>query len=140
MVVFYREQPVYHPQFTKGNPVHKRGASGNASKTNGCYAKFANTPATITTDKYPVSIVSIEKEHNLVHWHPTQKPVDLIRWLVLTYTDPGDTVLDPFIGSGTTAVSCIREKRHFIGFELHRPYFDKAVARIGWERREPNLF
>ena len=73
-------------------------------------------------------------------FHPTQKPVALIRRLVLTYTNEGDTVLDNCMGSGTTAIACIKERRHFIGFELSKEYFDKAVKRIDTERRQLTLF
>lgn len=72
--------------------------------------------------------------------HPTQKPVDLLRYLVLTYTNEGDTVLDNCMGSGTTAIACIKEKRHFIGFELSKEYFDKAVKRIKAEQAQLTLF
>lgn len=73
-------------------------------------------------------------------FHPTQKPVALIRRLVLTYTNVGDTVLDNCMGSGTTAIACIKEKRHFIGFELNKDYFDKAVRRIKAEQAQLTLF
>ena len=73
-------------------------------------------------------------------FHPTQKPVALIRRLVLTYTNEGDTVLDNCMGSGTTAIACIKERRHFIGFELSKEYFDKAVRRIKAEQAQLYLF
>ena len=73
-------------------------------------------------------------------FHPTQKPVTLIRRLVLTYTNEGDTVLDNCMGSGTTAIACIKERRHFIGFELSKEYFDKAVRRIKAEQAQLTLF
>lgn len=66
--------------------------------------------------------------------HPTQKPVDLIRYLIRTYSNEGDTILDNCMGSGTTAIACIREKRHYIGFELNKEYFDMASERIKNER------
>ena len=69
-----------------------------------------------------------------------QKPVDLIRYLVLTYTNAGDTVLDNCMGSGTTAIACIKEKRHFVGFELSREYYDKAVRRIKAEQAQLSLW
>ena len=72
--------------------------------------------------------------------HPTQKPVKLIKRLVRASTNPSDTVLDPFMGSGTTAIACIKEKRHFIGFELNKDYFDKACKRIEDEQRQLTLF
>ena len=73
-------------------------------------------------------------------FHPTQKPVSLIRDLVLTYTNEGDTVLDNCMGSGTTAIACIKERRHFVGFELSKEYFDKAVRRIKAEQAQLTLF
>ena len=73
-------------------------------------------------------------------FHPTQKPVALIADLIRTYSNEGDTILDNCIGSGTTAVACIKEKRHFIGFELNKEYFDKACKRIDAERRQLSLF
>ena len=73
-------------------------------------------------------------------FHPTQKPVALIRRLVLTYTNEGDTVLDNCMGSGTTAIACIKERRHFIGFELNKEYFDKACKRIKVEQAQLTLF
>ena len=73
-------------------------------------------------------------------FHPTQKPVALIADLIRTYSNEGDTILDNCMGSGTTAVACIKEKRHFIGFELNKQYYDKACLRISAERRQLTLF
>ena len=72
--------------------------------------------------------------------HPTQKPLDLIKRLIDMHSQEGQTVLDPFMGSGTTAVACIKEKRHFIGFELNKDYFDKACRRIDAVQRQLTLF
>ena len=72
--------------------------------------------------------------------HPTEKPTSLIREFVLLNTDEGDLVLDPFMGSGTTAIACIKEHRHFIGFELSKEYFDKANKRIKLEQQQLSLF
>ena len=60
--------------------------------------------------------------------------------LIAASTKEGDTVLDPFMGSGTTAIACIREKRNFIGFELNKEYYDKACKRIQIEMAQPSLF
>ena len=88
---------------------------------------------------YPFQLIS-NFGKDLDSWHPTQKPVDLLRYLVLTYTNEGDTVLDNCMGSGTTAIACIKERRHFIGFELSKEYFDKAVRRIKAEQAQLMLF
>ena len=93
----------------------------------------------------PKSIITFSKETNNQFvtnktFHPTQKPVDLLRYLIRTYSNEGDTILDNCMGSGTTAVACIKEKRNFIGFELNKQYFDKACKRIDAEQRQLTLF
>lgn len=72
--------------------------------------------------------------------HPTQKPVELLEYLINTYSNEGDTILDNCMGSGTTAIACIKEKRNFIGFELNKEYYDKACKRIKLEMAQPTLF
>ena len=140
--VFYDKLPTYNPQMRTGFPNHTRGHGGGKLK-NGCYGKFDPwvRSEVITTEKFPLSIIDIAKEHDVnKQFHPTQKPVDLLRYLVLTYTNEGDTVLDNCMGSGTTAIACIKERRHFIGFELSKEYFDKAVKRIKAEQAQLTLF
>ena len=72
--------------------------------------------------------------------HPTEKPVELLEYLIKTYSNEGDTILDNCIGSGTTAIACIKEKRNFIGFELNKEYYEKACKRIKLELAQPTLF
>ena len=72
--------------------------------------------------------------------HPTIKPLGIVRTLVFNSSVEGQTVLDPFMGSGTTAIACIKERRHFIGFELSKEYFDKAVRRIKAEQAQLTMF
>ena len=131
--VFYKNQPTYNPQGIRYNPkVQRRGSTGNnyhSAKSNEYVTEYEN---------YPTDILFFSKDAD--DWHPTQKPVDLLRYLVLTYTNEGDTVLDNCMGSGTTAIACIKEKRHFIGFELNKEYFDKAVRRIKAEQAQLTLF
>ena len=107
---------------------------------NRCYGNFAVTETRITNEKYPTSIIRVDKEHDGNYHHPTQKPVNLIRWLVRTYTNEGDLVLDNCIGSGTTAVACLKENRHFIGYEITKEYFDIAQERIKQEQMQLKLF
>lgn len=141
IAVFYRSQPTYHPQKTKGSINHGRG-NIKADATNRCYGDF--DPSAAKDDfsglKLPISVIDIDKEHDGKQWHPTQKPVDLLRWLVLTFTDPGQTVLDNCMGSGSTAIACIKENRHFIGFETNEYYFGKAQKRIRQEQQQLSLF
>lgn len=87
---------------------------------------------------YPRAILDFASETDT--FHPTQKPLDLLRYLVLTYSNEGDTILDNTCGSGTTCVAALKEHRHFIGFELNKEYYDKAVKRINDELRQPTLW
>lgn len=145
IVVFYKSLPTYNPQMEDLNgrePSHPQGY-GIHKKTNRCYGNIHRIETYEPKDrskKFPQSIVKIPKEHDSNQWHPTQKPVALLQYLVRTYTNEGDLVLDNCIGSGTTAIACIREKRHFIGFELNKEYYDKACERIRMEQAQQTLF
>ena len=81
-----------------------------------------------------------DMRHKEERFHPTQKPVPLFVWILEKYSKPGDLVLDPFLGSGTTAIACLRTGRHFIGIEKHEPYFIMAQERIDKERAQVRLF
>ena len=131
--VFCPKPMRYYPQLVKGKPytITRSGTSNNMHKNAG--GTFENEGV-----RYPKSIICFPKETDYLH--PTQKPVDLLRYLVLTYTNEGDTVLDNCMGSGTTAIACIKAKRHFIGFELSKEYFDKAQRRIKAEQAQLTLF
>ena len=142
--VFYRQQSTYNPQFTKGEPFgNKSGKSHFVSEAGETtYGKFASGPGTRNDNpgiRYPKQCIEfgvVERDTK----HPTQKPVDLLRYLILTYTNVGGVVLDATIGSGTTAVAALMEHRHFIGFETNKEYFDIAQGRIDQVRRNPTLF
>ena len=142
IMVFYQKLPTYNPQFTQGKPykMHHDTFTQN-------YGAQKKTVTISDGRRYPVDVLDFQGENNYLPKngisntiHPTQKPVDLLRYLVLTYTNEGDTVLDNCMGSGTTAIACIREKRHFIGFELNKEYYDKARIRVDNERRQLTLF
>ena len=79
---------------------------------------------------YPKSILTYQKPHPSVALHPTQKPVELIEWLIKTYTNEGDLILDNCMGSGTTGVACKLLNRRFIGIEKELNYFEIAKTRI----------
>lgn len=133
--VFYKKQPTYNPQMTIGDKLHSRGNAGNAKSKqgrNGCYGSFNTTPAITTNEKYPVTIIDIDKEHPQT-FHPTQKPVVLCEYLIKTYTNENDTVLDNCMGSGTTGVACMHTNRNFIGMEADEYYFSIAKERINNE-------
>ena len=136
--VFSNGTPVYHPQMiTKGKPRAKVRYNKRKGDGDGCYGKYGNE-GTCNNIYYPSSILEFSNADHSDVWHPTQKPVELIRYLIRTYTDKGQTILDNCMGSGTTAIAAMREGRHYIGFELNREYYDKAVQRIKDE--QPTLF
>lgn len=141
MAVFYKSLPTYNPQKTRGAKNHSRGYLKSGQK-NQCYGSYdpAGQQDDFSGMKHPTSIIDVEKEHDGTSFHPTQKPVELISYLVRTYTNEGDLVLDNCMGSGTTAVACIREKRNFIGFETDPEYFRKACKRIDDEKSVITLF
>lgn len=133
IAVFYKKQPTYNPIFTEGQPLHGKGNKyKTANIKNQNYGKF-NTLEDYrkgNTNKYPTSIISIQKVHPSKTIHPTEKPVELIQYLIKTYTNPGETVLDNCMGSGTTAIACLNTTRNFIGIEINKNYYNLASKRI----------
>lgn len=137
--VFYKKLPTYNPQFTKGETNHARGGADNGYKATGnaqnrCYGGFKNTPTTFTTDKYPKSVINFEKCRKFRH--PNEKPVDLLRYLIRTYSNESDIVLDNTMGSGSTCVAAVLENRRYIGIEKMQEYYDIAVERVSEAKRD----
>lgn len=139
LCVFYKKLPTYHPQMEDLNgrePNHSQG-HGNHTEKNSCYGNVGRINPTYENKKHPRSIIKFNAVHcNEDQFHPTQKPVDLIRYLIRTYTDMGGVVLDNCMGSGTTAVAALLEHRHYIGFELNKEYYDKSLERIEKVRKK----
>ena len=141
IAVFYCKLPTYNPQPFFGHVKHDKTKYNGTQKEKSVYNSFTANIVARDGDRYPLSVIDVPRNWKRQdQLHPTQKPVDLLRYLVLTYTNEGDTVLDNCMGSGTTAIACIKERRHFIGFELSKEYFDKAVKRIKAEQAQLTLF
>lgn len=83
-----------------------------------------------STQKYPTSILRFQKPHPSVAIHRTEKPVELLKWLIVSYTEPGDTVMDNCMGSGSTGEACAQTGRKFIGIENNEKYFCISSERI----------
>ena len=126
--VFSKKQTKYNPQMTIGNKNHLKG-EGNHKNTQRCYGNFKDMPTIQTNEKYPLSVIDIDKEFPQV-FHPTQKPVALMEYLIKTYTNEGDLVLDNCMGSGSTGVACKHLNRNFIGMELAFGYYMTAYNRL----------
>lgn len=126
VLVFYEKLPTYNPQMIQGKP-HSRGGIGSQSKNYGSYDKTKLT----TSDKYyPRDVLKVNWQDSTKRLHPTQKPASLCEYFIKTYSNEGDIVLDPFIGSGTTAVAAKNTNRKYIGFEKDDEYFEIAKNRL----------
>ena len=133
IAVFYKKLPTYNPQFTEGKPLHSKGKSYlKKEHKNQNYGKFEMTDDSRagSTQKHPRSILSFQKPHPSVSKHPTEKSIDMLEWLIKTYTNEGDLVLDNAMGSCTCGLACVNTNRKFIGIEKQQEYFDLSVERL----------
>lgn len=126
VLVFYKKQPVYNPQLKEGKPykVVRDKKERNHELTN---TIMKETTTENSGTRLPKRILKFKQQRGL---HPTQKPVALFEYLIKTYTNEGETVLDNCMGSGTTAIACLNTNRNYIGFELEKEYFEKINQRI----------
>ena len=125
ILVFYKHLPTYNPQglIKLDEPIQEAGSANRNGKNYG----VADKSFIRTHKNYPTDIITFSKDSG---YHPTQKPVDLLEYLIKTYTNEGDTVLDNCMGSGSTGVACVNTNRDFIGMELNEEYFKIACERI----------
>lgn len=128
-IVVFGTLPRYYPQMVKRDKPIKKGANGVPR----VFASGFVDPAfsgKVYDEKCPESIIEISSRSEARGLHPTQKPVALMEYLIRTYTNEGETVLDNCMGSGTTGVACVNTRRNFIGIELNEEYFNIARRRI----------
>ena len=124
--VFSKKRHIYIPQMTVGNPyISGKGTSGEI--TNNVTKVQTKNNGT----RYPRSIQRFNTDKSKGSLHPTQKPVELLEYLIRTYTNENEVVLDNCMGSGSTGVACINTNRKFIGYELDEKYFNTAKERLG---------
>jgi DNA modification methylase len=133
ILVFYKNLPTYNPQMTQGIPYDK----GKANRPTDVYREQKGEihVKNDTGLRYPRSVQyfkTAESEGKV--YHPTQKPISLMEWLIKTYTNENDIVLDNCVGSGTTAIAAIRTKRRYIGIELDVDFYNITNQRIEEER------
>ena len=130
ILIFAKGKTTYNPIMeTRGKPRNK--GSYNKKKGDGdmCYGSFKNI-ASFNNEYYPTSIIEVSNANQKAKQHPTEKPVDLMEWIVKTYTNENEIVLDNTMGSGTTGLACIKTNRQFIGIEKEKQYYDVAVRRM----------
>jgi site-specific DNA-methyltransferase (adenine-specific) len=130
LLVFSKSKPCYFPQMaTRGKPRNKDSYNKKMGDGDMVYGAFKNKKSFNNT-YYPTQIISISNATQKGKRHPTQKPVALMEYMIKTYTNEGETVLDFTMGSGTTGVACKNLGRDFIGIELDPEYFNMAKERI----------
>jgi site-specific DNA-methyltransferase (adenine-specific) len=132
VLIFYKSQPTYNPQFTEGSPYKSNPRKNNKEGVYSIVGEARNENAGF---RYPKNIIEIPFEFAPIH--PTQKPVALFEYLIKTYTNEGETVLDNCMGSGTTAIACINTNRNYIGFEKEEKYYNIIQERI--KKHKPQL-
>ena len=133
IAIFYKKLPTFNPQFAEGKPLHSKGISYmDKEAKNQNYGKFHQTEDTRkgSTEKYPTSILQFSKPHPSVAQHRTEKSIECLEYLIKTYTNEGETVLDNCMGAGSTGIACINTNRKFLGIELDKNYFEIAKKRI----------
>lgn len=132
VLVFGGKMKIYNPQMTEGTPYKSPRTGGN--RTNSITGKKPDSTGFVqntkdTSKRFPLSVMNYSM-HCGSKIHPTQKPQDLMEYLIRTYTDEDMTVLDNCMGSGTTGLACINTNRHFIGIEKDHTYFEMAKDHI----------
>lgn len=132
ILVFYKNLPTYNPQMTDGHePVHTYTKYLDTQYKSEIYQKAScEVSGGGNTTRYPRSVITFPSDKQTSHLHPTQKPLDLCEYLIKTYTNEGEIILDNCMGSGTTCVAALNTGRHYIGFEQEENYFNIAKERI----------
>jgi len=125
--IFYKKLPTYNPQKTIGEPNHSKNTK--EAKGNKNYNKYEQKQ-NVSNLKYPKSIVSFQKDHPSKMIHPTQKPLALIEYIIKTYTNEGDLILDNTCGSGTTGLGAKNLNRNYIMMEQDPEYYETACKRV----------
>lgn len=132
IAVFYNKKPTYNKQMWYSSP-YKRTKNGSLSSNYG--DRKAAWSESKDGARNPLTVLSFARDGD--RRHPTQKPTALLEYLIRTYTNENDTVLDNCMGSGSTGVACVNTNRNFIGIEIDPNYFQIASRRIGASKEEP---
>ena len=137
IMVFYNKQPTYNPQMIKynGKPITNKPKNGKLGKLTDSETKIVKK-YTDTGFRYPTQVLKFKRDILSSNLHPTQKPSVLMEYLVLTYTNKNETILDFTMGSGTTGVACVNRDRNFIGIEKDINYFNIATKRIKQQQEQ----
>lgn len=143
IAIFYKKLPTYNPQKTLGKTNHSKGkAKENANNNYGKF-DFVDNSKELGNMKNPTSIFTFSKPHPSKAIHPTQKPVELLEYLIKTYTNENELVLDNCAGSMSTVIACINTNRSYIGIEKDRKYFEigkqRVISHLKTEKIDTNI-
>lgn len=128
ILVFYKKLPTYNPQMRKGFKPYFNRKKASLSRN---YKAHGGAESKSNGERFPIDILEYAQPSVAGKgMHPTQKPVDLLEYLIKTYTNPGDVILDNTMGSGSTGVAALNLNRDFIGIELDKHYYEIAKKRI----------
>lgn len=129
--VFYKMQPTYNPQKYIDKPYDKTKYNGNKLDKN-VLGAYTSQSSKNEGERFPKSILTFSQNwRRQDQIHPTQKPVELMEYLIKTYSNEGDLILDNCAGSGTTAIACLNTNRQFIVMEKEQKYYDIILKRVG---------
>lgn len=131
--VFYRKPPKYNPQKKKGNPNNAKGKLKDGLQyINNSYGDFKNVDNTeeLGNMKHPKSILQFQKPHPSTIKHPNEKSIELLEFLIKSFSMPGDLIMDNCMGGGSTGVACLKTGRRFLGIEKVLKYYDIADDRL----------
>ena len=128
ILVFYKKLPTYNPQFKEGKPYTKKAVTNGDGRNYGNFDRVGQVSVN-EGKRYPRSVVKFSND-NHGSLHPTQKPIELLEYLIKTYTNESETVLDFTFGSCSTGVAALNTNRRFIGVEMEEKYFDIGVKRM----------
>ena len=131
------EKVNYHPQMERLEKPQKQIRKSNNGGSFSSPLKYSDERVSVYEERYPTSIRKVNRDKGK---HPTQKPVALFEYLIRTYTNEGEVVLDNCIGSGTTAIACLNTGRSFIGIEMDEHYHQVATKRVQEWHNERGLF
>lgn len=132
ILVFYKKLPTYNPQKTQGHtPIHSYTKYISTQNNTELYGEMKEEiSGGGETDRFPRSVQIFASDKQKEHLHPTQKPVALLEYLIKTYTNENEIILDNCMGSGSTGIACLNTNRNFIGIEKDEKYFNIAKKRI----------
>ena len=138
ILVFYKKLPIYNPQYTISKPYERWNTNKSVeNQTN--YGKHKPNHPKSDGKRYPISVLDFDREERPLH--PTQKPVELFKYLIKTYSNEGDLILDNASGVGTTGISCLETNRNYILIEKEKKFYDISIERIKkWHENKKNIF